>query len=77
MDPHLPQLGDVIISKLYDPDSTTPYAVGPFGGPVQYLERTHNLARACADRYARSTRVDVWFTEDGEYYSSVARFRSS
>ena len=71
----LPQFGDVVIHKVHDSATKTPYGVGLFAGPVQFLAVSHSAARDRAAVFARQNRLDLWYTEDAQTYSCVARCR--
>lgn len=69
-----PQRGDVIIRK-HPAGSVTRFILSIRDGQEQLSTDTYEAALTNATTFARQTKVDVWYTEDGQSYRSVAGHR--
>jgi hypothetical protein len=68
-----PRPGDIVIHKRQS--SENPYALSAFQRESQLTYHTYDEAIRQATAFGLMDRVDVWYTEDGQTYSSIARHR--
>ena len=68
-----PVPGDIIVHKRHA--SGEVYALGVFKRASQFTCQTYAEAMKRATEFAFRDGVDVWYTEDGETYRSLARHR--
>ena len=69
----LPQQGDLVVRR--ERASGEVYAVASFGGPSQVTFHTRVDALASARSIAARDKLDVWYTDDGVTFHSIARHR--
>ena len=68
---HTPANDDVIIAK--SDDSSGRYTLGTLQAPGQFLCATCGEAIAKATKYAKTSRVRIWHTEDGQTFTPLTR----
>ena len=68
---HTPASDDVIIAK--SDDSSGRYKLGTLQAPGQFLCATYGEAIAMATKYAKTSRVRIWHTEDGQTFMPLTR----
>lgn len=66
-----PASDDVIIAK--SDDSSGRYKLGTLQAPGQFLCTTYGEAIAMATKYAKTSRVRIWHTEDGQTFMPLTR----
>ena len=66
---HTPANDDVIVAK--NDDSSGRYTLGTLRAPGQFLCTTYGEAIAKATKYAKTSRVRVWHTEDGQTFTPL------
>ena len=69
----VPQQGDLVVRRAHA--SREVYAVASFGGPSQVTFHTRVDALASARSFAARDKLDVWYTDDGLTFHSIARHR--
>ena len=69
----VPQQGDLVVRREHP--SGEVYAVVSFGGPSQVTFHTRVDALASARSFAARDKLDVWYTDDGVTFHSIARHR--
>ena len=68
---HTPASDDVIIAR--NVDSSGRYTLGTSQAPGQFLCATYSEAIATAMKYAKTSRVRIWHTEDGHTFTPLTR----
>ena len=68
---HTPASDDVIIAR--SGDSSGRYTLGTSQAPTQFLCVTYSEAIATAMKYAKTSRVRIWHTEDGQTFIPLTR----
>ena len=68
---HTPANDDVVIAK--SDDSSGRYKLGTLQAPGQFLCATYGEAIAMATKYAKTSRVRIWHTEDGQTFIPLTR----
>ncbi len=68
---HTPARDDVIIAK--NDDSSGRYTLRTSEAPGQFLCATYSEAIATAMKYAKTSRVRIWHTEDGQTFMPLTR----
>ena len=68
---HTPAHDDVVIAK--SDDSSGRYKLGTLQAPGQFLCATYGEAIAMATKYAKTSRVRIWHTEDGQTFMPLTR----
>jgi hypothetical protein len=69
----LPRAADVIIRRRVN--SPPVYHISRLDGAVQYSYSTYGEALIAATAFARSARIDAWYSTDGELFARVATHR--
>lgn len=68
-----PRPGDIVVHKRHSSENA--YALSAFQRESQLTYQTYDDAIRQATAFGLMDRVDVWYTEDGQTYLSVARHR--
>ena len=69
----VPRQGDLVVCREHA--SGDDYAMASFGGPSPVTFHTRVDALASARSFAARDKLDVWYTDDGLTFHSIARHR--